>query len=208
MSDRPQRDLVVLVADKDMEYALRGILSRSASLQIRGLTTDIYPHPAHDPGCLRHSDNFLRSFAKRYAHAMVLFDREGCGQESLSREEIEEDVEDRLSRSGWGDRAAAVVIDPELETWVWSDSPNVDRTLGWAGRTPNLRSWLVSHGVSFNAAGKPDGPKTAMQTALRAAQKAKSPNRFLELAQTVSFDRCADPAFHKLLERLRAWFAA
>jgi hypothetical protein len=31
-----------------------------------------------------------------------------------------------LFTSGWENRAAAVVLDPELEIWVWSDSPEVE----------------------------------------------------------------------------------
>jgi hypothetical protein len=62
----------------------------------------------------------------------VLFDYYGCGAEhEMAPEEIEDEVEEKLSRSGWEDRARCVVIDPELEVWVWSDSPEVDRCLGW-----------------------------------------------------------------------------
>ena len=30
-------------------------------------------------------------------------------------------VETDLSRNGWADRTKAIVIDPELEVWVWGD---------------------------------------------------------------------------------------
>ena len=53
-------------------------------------------------------------------------------------ENLETEAEQRLSSSGWDDRAVAIVLDPELEIWVWSDSPEVDDVLGWRGRIPRL----------------------------------------------------------------------
>ena len=44
-------DLVVLAADKDMEHALRGLLSRHKSLPIRQIAFDIFVHPQHDAAC-------------------------------------------------------------------------------------------------------------------------------------------------------------
>ena len=46
-----RRDLVVLAADKDMEHALRGLLSRHKSLPIRQIAFDIFVHPQHDAAC-------------------------------------------------------------------------------------------------------------------------------------------------------------
>ena len=44
-----QKDLVVLVADKDMEHALKGLLGRPRALGIREIEADIRVHPRHDP---------------------------------------------------------------------------------------------------------------------------------------------------------------
>ena len=44
-----RRDLVVLAADKDMEHALRGLLSRHKSLPIRQIAFDIFVHPSMMP---------------------------------------------------------------------------------------------------------------------------------------------------------------
>jgi hypothetical protein len=44
---------------------------------------------------------------------------------------MENDLEARLSQSGWPSGCcAAIVIDPELELWVWSRSPHVPAVLG------------------------------------------------------------------------------
>ncbi|MBL8187000.1 MAG: hypothetical protein JNK38_03280 [Acidobacteria bacterium] len=200
------KNLVLLVPDKDIEYTLKGVLARHQALGIRQIEFDCFAHPEHDPGCLRTSESFLRPLLNRYEHALVLFDREGCGKEQLSRDAIEQEVESRLSLSGWADRAKAIVLDPEIEIWVWSDSPHVDKVLGWENRQPDLRTWL--QGQNFLSPGqlKPQRPKEAMQSALRNSGKSRSSALFFQLAENVSLTRCVDPAFLKLKTILQQWF--
>lgn len=202
------KNLIVLAADKNMEFAVRGILSRHQSLGIAPVSYDIRVHPAHDPGCLGQSHSFLRPFAKRYSYALVVFDREGCGRDELSREHLEKEVEERLARNGWDNRSAVIVPDPELEIWIWSDSPNVDKVLGWKNRHPALRNWLKKNGFTQEVQAKPKRPKEAAESALRIVKKARSSSLYFQIAQEVSFDRCNDPAFLKLKKRLKKWFSA
>ncbi len=132
MTPAGSRDLIVLVADKNTEFSIRGLLSkRSSALRIRPLVFDIFVHPQRDPGCLRLAHDFLRPHSSRYGHALVVLDRDGCGQEHRKkRTELEQQIEERLAQSGWSTgRAAAVVIEPELEAWVWSQSPHVEAGL-------------------------------------------------------------------------------
>ena len=51
-----KKDLVALVADKDdkdIEHALKGLLSRPQSLGIRKVTADVLVHPRHESGLCR-----------------------------------------------------------------------------------------------------------------------------------------------------------
>lgn len=203
-----RKDLVILVADQDMEFALRGILGRPAHLGIRALDYEIYVHPEHDPGCLLRGHDYLRLFVNRFEHGLVLFDRQGSGQEKKPREILEKDVEGHLSRSGWLNRAAAVVIDPELEIWVWSDAPDVDRVLGWEGKIPGLRCWIRDKGWLPAGHAKPVDPKEAFEQALRVVSTPRSSSIFRRLAVNVSLRRCSDPSFQKLKKVLRKWFPA
>ncbi|MFH7319607.1 hypothetical protein ACHHRT_03225 [Desulfurivibrio sp. D14AmB] len=199
-------DLVVLVADKNMEFAVKGILGRTQALGIQELMPVVHVHPEKDPGCLLRGHEFLSLFRNQYAHALIMLDFEGSGQEETGRESLELEIEKRLSQSGWGDRAAAIVIGPELEMWVWSDSPQVDAVLGWQGKNPDLRSWLKAKGLLQEGEAKPERPKEAMELALRAARKPRSSALYLQLARQVSMARCVDPAFLKLKTILQAWF--
>jgi hypothetical protein len=199
-------DLVVLVADKNMEFAVKGILGRAQAMGTREPNSVIHVHPEKDPGCLLRGHEFLSLFQKQFAHAMILLDFEGCGQERSDREALEAAIEERLSQSGWGGRAAAVVIDPELEMWVWSDSQQVDAVLGWQGRSPDLRSWLKAKNFLQEGQAKPERPKEAMELALRTVRKPRSSTLYFQLARQVSVERCVDSAFLKLKTTLQAWF--
>jgi hypothetical protein len=202
----PEKDLIVLAADEQIKFAVKGLLARGPAMGFREPIIDLNVHPAKDPGCLLRGHEFLRASSRQYRHAIVLFDREGCGKEHLSREELEREVEHRLASSGWADRAAAVVLDPELEVWVWSDSPQVDAVLGWAGRTPQLAQWLEAQGYRAANQPKPNEPKKALEHALRSVRKARSSVIFHELAQHVSIKRCTDPSFLKFKALLQQWF--
>lgn len=158
-----KEDVVVLVADKNMESAVQGILSRSRSLQLRNVKAEIHVHIERDPGCYHKGHDFLRPFTQQFSYAMILFDRVGSGQETKDREELEKELEERLEDTGWAGRSAAVVIDPELENWVWSDSPQVDRVLGWEDSHPSLRSSLLAQGWLITASEKPQLPKEAFR---------------------------------------------
>jgi hypothetical protein len=213
MTSQPnyKKDLVIITADLDAENALRGVLGRWPSLNIRqleeGRDFDIHRHPQRDAGCRSAAEAFLEGFVRTHGHALAVFDHHGCGWEDSCPNEVESDLEGRLSRAGWEGRCAVVVIAPELEAWVWSDSMNVESELGWAGRHPTLREWLIAQNLLAADAIKPTDPKSAMERAMRQARKPISPYVFARLAETVGLDRCADRAFLKLKKVLQGWFS-
>jgi hypothetical protein len=199
-------DLVILVPDKNTEFAVRGILSRPQALGIRPVSIRIFTHVERDPGCYNRSHDFLRPMINTYRHALVVFDRAGCGQDVLPREEIEETVGINLAISGWEDRAAVVVIAPELEAWVWSNSPQVASCLGWTSDLSDLKRWLTEHGWWPSSSLKPPDPKLAVEQVLREVKKPRSSAIYEQLGRRVSFQRCTDPAFLKFRHIMREWF--
>lgn len=199
-------DLVILTSDKNMEWAVRGLLSRPGALGIRSINFEVYVHPERDPGCLRSGYSFLRSMTSRFAHAIVMFDHMGCGREQETSEKLEKEVSDHLAKAGWVDRATAVVLSPELEVWIWSDSPEVDRCLGWSHKQPDLRTWLREQGIWASQAPKPSDPKAAIELSLRRVRKPRSSSLYKQIAESVSFQRCDDAAFRRFLQVLQSWF--
>lgn len=199
------KDLVVLVADKDIESSVKGLLKRPESLQIRDISFDVFVHPQRDPGCLNNSADVIGGLSSDYSYALIIFDKEGCGWENKSLDEVHEHVSQSLA--SWTTRVAAVTIDPEIEAWVWSDSPHVDRILGWEGRNPNLRDWLLSRGFLQNGRLKPDRPKEAMEAALRVTRIPRSSSLYGDIATNVGLNRCTDISFERFKTLLRNWFS-
>ncbi len=198
-------DLIALVADKDMLFALEGLLTRQQDLEIHAIRSQVLRHSGHDSAVLNHCHGFLRPYLRLARYALVVFDCEGCGRPD-SRHDLEELVELRLAQNGWRDRCAAVAIDPELEVWFWSDSPEVRRALGWNKDGVLLGEWLAGKGYLSPGQNKPRRPKDAVRDAWRLANIKPSSSHFGSLARTVDFRGCTDLAFVKLRRVLRDWF--
>ncbi|WP_419941196.1 methylation-associated defense system protein MAD4 [Candidatus Palauibacter sp.] len=199
--------LVALAADRDIEEALAKLFARPEALGVAPFRHEIRRHPRRDPGCRVEAADFLRPFRNRFSHALVVFDRVGCGGVG-PREDIEASVERELHQSGWEDRGRAVVIDPELEVWVWSDSPAVLSALRWTQGHQALRSWLAAEQLWNPGAAKPHDPKAAMLRCLRKTRRRRSARIFGEIAAGTSLEGCRDPAFGKIRTVLREWYPA
>jgi hypothetical protein len=200
-----QKDLIVLVADLDAENAIVKLLGRHESLKVRPFSFEVIRYPGRDAGVRKDCAELLRSYQTTFNYALVIFDHHGSGKEDQSRDALENDREQSLANNGWQDRAAVIVLDPELEIWVWSDSPHVALTLGWPSQD-RLRAHLLAKNWLNDNEIKPKKPKEAMKDVLRTAQKSLSASYFSELAQQVSVNRCQDPSFKKFVDTLRNWF--
>lgn len=198
-------DLFVLVADEDMAQTIRGLLSRPRALKMAPVRFDVRQHPGRDSGCRIGAAEYLRAFLDSYRHALVIFDLHGSGS-NKSRGKIEWEVDAELSRNGWNQRAKAIVVEPELEIWVWGASKRVSEVLGWNKKYAELRCWLGGQGLWPEEDDKPLDPKEAMRRTMREARSRRSPRKFFELASTVSLKGCRDPSFGDFKRTLRSWF--
>ena len=199
-------DLVVVVPDGGIEQAMRGILSRPERVGIRPLRGVAYVKHKFDHKVFSEGHLLAAPFRRTHDHALVLLDLAWDGRPTDDAAELSRLVEARL-QSAWGDAARCVVIDPELEVWVWSDSPHVATELGWPNSAA-LRAWLASQRLWRQGVAKPTDPKAAFERATRWARVVPSNAIFRSLAEKVSFERCRDGAFLSLLEILRAWFGS
>ena len=202
------KDLIVLAACDNIKATVEGTINNHRKLGISRIQFDVFVHPESDPGCVHRSHEFLRSQQSRYDKALVVFDHEGSGNETSPSDVVSNSVQEKLNTSGWINRSAVIVISPELENWVWSDSPNVDMTLGWSSRQPCLREWLLNSGFqNCSVTNKPKRPKEALEAALREIRKNRSSKLFYNLADVVSFGRCTDESFVAYRSVLQAWFS-
>lgn len=168
---------------------------------------DLLRFSGRDSGCYRKAVDLLRQPQRTHRHALLCFDRHGCGAEAKSRTEIEGEIEAHLRKSGWREgHAAVIVLDPELEMWVWADSPHVADSLGWAGDRNSLKPYLIQKGFWKEGDAKPHDPKQAFTQALREKSQPAVAPVFAQIASNVSMKGCQDPAFGKLCETLQRWF--
>lgn len=200
--------LAILVADRDIDAAVRGVLARLRSAGHPVPVPAVHTHPQHDPGCYRDCEGLLRIFQREARHALVVFDWHGSGREAESAATIEASVETRLARSGWnGERdAAAIVIEPEVERWVWASDRAMKAGLSWTGPDSPLRQLPEVARFPFGEDAKPTDPKAAFQALLRRARIPRSADLFEQIALRAPIDQCVDRSFVKLLATLRRWY--
>jgi hypothetical protein len=161
-SGPPKRDVVFLVADGGMEQMLRGFLGRPQFH--RGLrcgafafdpAEDVFVAPAKDPGVYGTAHKLLEPFQERHYRAVVMLDAEWEG--SPGAVAIREHIAGQLVAS-WSE-FAVVVIDPELEAWIWQDNPHIAKVFGCPD---DFRKILAASGHWPEDALKPPDPKAAL----------------------------------------------
>lgn len=199
------KDLLIVVADKSMEQAMKGLLGRPLALGIRQIEVEIFRYSEKDSGCFSRGVPFMSDYSDQYRYGLLLFDHKGCGQEATPPQELANDLDAEFAKSGWEDRAKTIIISPELEAWVWSDSPHVSKIAGWRNNE-NLRSWLIQQEYLQEGEAKPKRPKKAFVEALCKSNKIRSASLYFQLAQHVSLQRCTDPSFLELKRILKKWF--
>lgn len=207
------RDCLFLVADKNMEGMLKGFFSRDAFHHAMGcghFNFDcrqdlVVAHGQNDPGLYTRANEFLQPYASSHQHAVVIVDAEWDG--SPGEEVITQRLLEHLTHAGWAnDRGCAVVIAPELENWVWQDSPHVCAALNFDGQFSALRAELENQGFWRQNQSKPDRPKEAVEWVLRQSKIGRSSAIYQNLAMRVTARGCTDQAFHILQNALLRWF--
>ena len=89
-------------------------------------------HRARDIALLRYD----------FSYGILMLDWAGSGTKATSVESLELELDSRLSLS-WGDRAKAIVIDPELDAWVWGSDNALTNILDWS-QDIGIRAWLAA----------------------------------------------------------------
>jgi hypothetical protein len=206
------RDCVFLLADKNMQAAFEGFLGRPGFHQSLGCGTfnfdprqDILVAAGdNDPGLYIRGHELLRPFQTTYRHAVVVLDAEWEG--SPGKNAITEHLAKNLKSIGWAEGIfAVIVIDPELENWIWQQNDHVARGLGFGSSKelmadPDLqRAWPATQS-------KPSSPKETLETLLKKRRIPRSSAIYKQITSQVSIRRCQDSAFHAMLVALRAWF--
>ena len=198
------KDLVLLVADKNMHYAIKGALERPVALDIRPVDFEFRVHSGRDGGVRRTGPQMLALEKRRFGHALLVMDYEGSGTEFSDAVGLEKDLDQRLEKD-WGDNAKAIVIEPELDTWMWGSDNAVEEVIGRPAES-GLRPWLIAQGFEIDANNKPTRPKEALEAVLQRARQPRSSALYQSIASKISLRKCTDTAFQRLRHQLVSWF--
>jgi hypothetical protein len=201
------QDLVILVADKNTQFALRGALRRPEALGVRTISHEFRMHPGRDGGVRTSGVDVLAREHRRFAHALLIFDLEGSGaDDTRTALDIESDLDTRLEPV-WGGDAKSIVVTPEVDIWLWGTDNALHDVLRWPLKA-SMRGWLRDRGFGFDASDKPKRPKEAMEAMIPVHRQPRSSALYEKITGKISLRRCADPAFLRLREALRRWFPA
>jgi len=208
------RDVIFLVADGSMQQMLHGFLGRPEFHRSVGCRRfdfdprhDVVVSPTKDSGVYRQGPELLRRYQRSHDRAVIILDEEFTG--SPGSKKIRDDLTTKMT--GVWDEFAVIVIEPELEAWVWQDNPRVAQALSCP---PDFRQILADSGFWPPELAKPARPKEALEY-LR--NRYRDPRRdgyrvdrssalFKRLAAGISVKGCVDPAFQTLRDTLRDWF--
>jgi hypothetical protein len=196
------KDLIILVADKNAQFCLRGGLARHQSIGIRPIEIEFRVHPERDGGARKNGVSLLAIERGRFANAVLMFDFEGSGASHADALSLEEDLDRELVKT-WGATAKAIVLDPEVDSWVWGSDNSLAQSLNWAEPLP-IRRWIEDQGFKLDANGKPVRPKEAIESVLRKQRMPRSSAIYEKITSNVSISRCVDPA----ALRLRNWLVS
>lgn len=208
------RDLVVFVADLTMENAIEGFLKRPDFHRPYNLNTcafdfdpseDLVRIPGNDPGVFSKGHEWLQAYRNRHRHAVVILDREFSTQ--LDGAALRGDLSRRILLTGWeAERFRVVVIDPELEAWIWQRNQRVAAPLGF-GSVEEMIEAIRDAGLKWlDGQSKPTRPKEALEAVVRRRGIGWSSAIHRSITSSVSLIGCQDPAFVELRSALQEWF--
>lgn len=199
------KDLFIVVPDKDTEYTLRGVLPRDKALQTRKFSFDMVVHFNRDNGVRTTGPAMANSKRSSHSHALLVLDWHGSGVERRMNLTALQNQLDAALGQVWGDAARSIVVDPEIESWVWGSDEALGQQLRWQD-PESVRVWLQQNRFGLDVNGKPHHPKDAFRALLRRANVARSPAVFEQLAERLSLEHCKDRSFARLRSLLRKWY--
>jgi hypothetical protein len=206
------RDCIFLLADKNMQAAFEGFLSREGVHDRLGCgmfdfdsRQDIAVAASdNDPGLYTRGHELLLPFKATHRHAVIVLDTAWDG--TPGSDNIVTDLSEKIHKSGWREDAFTVIaIDPELENWIWQRNTHVAKGLGFDG-IHELTSDPDMMDAWPDGQDKPTSPKETMEKLLRKNRIPRSSAIYKEITKRVSVKHCRDSAFQRLAETLRVWF--
>ena len=157
----------------------------------------------------------LCPFQGSHKRALVVRDLEGSGREKTGVKALEEHLHEKLILSGWqAEHSAAIVLDPELESWLRFGTAHMGRIL--TERARKNRNQCQQWETKLQAAcerlggmdehGKPLRPKEVFHDLLKLYGIPPSNAVLGRLAEKESLHGCKVSSFCRFYELMQKWF--
>jgi hypothetical protein len=235
------KPLLILTADKECAATVRGFFEREhfhralgcGPIQLGESTfdpeKDVLVHPGHDPGVWKDCQQILLTERKAYDKALIILDAAWSGAPRPER--LVADIEKLAHRQGkWErDRFEVILIQPELEAWIWQRNIHVAEAFDFPGPEGELWELLALQSLALDkrtkkhyfvpadelagrapawapAETKPQNPKGVVEALSDYCRSGPASGIFNEISSKVSVARCQDGAFAKLRAALGRWF--
>jgi len=213
----PKRDVVFHLADGNMEAGFRAFFARDDwhhALGCRRFTIDpdserdIFRKGGQtDGGLWKHAHTNLTPFRALYDHAVIILDADfdpHPGAKVLCK-----DIAKGMTSAGWApDSFCVVVIDPELEAWLWAPNQNVALAFGFDS-IEELRTPLEQENLWEAGKPKPGDLKAARDRAAKLGGKKTGGPLFKGVFGGISsraLGKCVEPGFKTMRKALQTWF--
>jgi len=202
-----------LVADKNMAAILKGFLGRERFFESLGTSRFMFEpiqdlliaSGDNDPGLFVRAHELLAPYRLSHRHVVVIVDASWDGSPGASA--IKRTMTANLEQQGWTKaNSRVIVIDPELENWVWQKNIHVAHTLGCSTLEEMLD--LVGPEAWPTGQPKPNTPKDLLERLLRHSDIPRSSSIYGAISEHVSISGCRDVAFLELRRALQTWFPA
>jgi hypothetical protein len=210
-------DVIFHLADEHMEKGLKAFFSRDDWHFALGChrfevdprsENDLYRVPGHtDPGIWKHAGENLRPFRDQYRYAVIILDADFDPYPGA--EVLRADISADMIKAGWApERFAVIVIEPELEAWLWAPNQNVATAFGHDS-FDQLRGRLERENLWTPGQPKPNDLKRARDRAARLGGKKTGGPIFKGVFSEISnraCNHCVEPGFVAMRAALQGWF--
>lgn len=211
------RDVIFHLADQHMEAGFRAFFARENWHHVLHCSRfnldpdserDIYRRGGYtDGGLWRHAHSNLAPFLGEYRHAVIVLDADFEPHPGV--ETLREDITNNMRAAGWDeDSFCVVVIDKELEAWLWAPNLNVAQAFGHDD-FDKMRDALAAKNLWNAGAAKPNDLKAARNLASKLGGRKTGGPIFRSVFGSISSracDRCQEAGFNTLRTALQTWF--
>lgn len=197
--------LVVLEGPRDREV-IRAVLGRPAALGIRQITFQCVQRSS--AVCAQGPD-IARQQRNRFRYVICLWDHQGSGQ-GKTPARAQGEVQAQLNRNTLKGCSKALVIDPELEIWLWQDQAAIVNVLGVGMNQlwQSLNAWQQAQFPTQTVRALiRQFPKEALEEVIRQAGEKPSAALYGRIAAKANLQLWGSVPSFKLFRRtLRRWF--